>query len=173
MGALSVLVPWPYRLLALAALAVALAGFGWVKGADHVRAEWDAATGKQALQVAGVKQRQANASVQVVTKYVDRIKVVREKGDTIIKEVPTYVTPEADARCVIPRGFVRLHDAAAANKIPDPAGTSDAAASGIALSTAAGTIANNYERCAENSEQLIALQSWIVEMKNVDSEKAP
>ena len=27
------LIPWPYRLLALAALAVALIGFGWVKGA--------------------------------------------------------------------------------------------------------------------------------------------
>ena len=30
------LIPWPYRLLALAALAVALIGFGWVKGAGHV-----------------------------------------------------------------------------------------------------------------------------------------
>lgn len=170
---LTALISWPYRLLAMAALAVALIGFGWVKGAGHVQSEWDSATGKQALQVAVVKQRQAEATVQVVTKYIDRIKVVREKGDIIIKEVPTYVTPEADARCVVPRGFVRLHDAAAANQIPGAAGTSDAAASGIALSTAAGTIANNYERCAENSEQLRGLQSWIVEMKKADGEKAP
>ena len=37
------LIRWPYRLLALAALAVALIGFGWVKGAGHVQARWDAA----------------------------------------------------------------------------------------------------------------------------------
>jgi len=33
------LVPLPYRLPALALLAVALVGFGWVKGAGHVQAE--------------------------------------------------------------------------------------------------------------------------------------
>ena len=41
------LIPWPYRLLALAALAVALIGFGWVKGAGHVQARWDAAVQQQ------------------------------------------------------------------------------------------------------------------------------
>lgn len=34
------LIPWPYRLLALALLAVTLIGFGWVKGAEHVQAQW-------------------------------------------------------------------------------------------------------------------------------------
>ena len=165
MGALSVLIPWPYRLLAMAAFAVALVGFGWAKGAGHVQAEWDVATGKQALQVAVVKQRQAEATVKVVTKYVDRVKVVRETGDTIIKEVPVYVPIEADAACVLHRGFVRLHDAAAAGRIPQSAGGSDAPPAGIALSAVAGTVADNYERCHENAEQLTALQSWIHEMK--------
>lgn len=161
MGALSVLIPWPYRLLAMAALAVALVGFGWVKGAGHVQAEWDVATGKQALQVAVVKQRQAEATVQVVTKYVDRVKVVRETGDTIIKEVPVYVTVEADAACVLHRGFVRLHDAAAAGRLPQAAGAADALPAGIALSAVAGTVADNYQRCHENAEQLKSLQEWI------------
>lgn len=85
-------------------------------------------------------------------------------GETIVKEVPVYVTPEADAACVLHRGFVRLHDAAAANQVPDAPGTTDAAPAGIALSTAAGTITDNYERCHENAEQLTALQLWISEM---------
>ncbi|MEY1660856.1 hypothetical protein [Isoalcanivorax beigongshangi] len=37
------LIPWPYRWLAIAALAVALIGFGWIKGAGHVQAQRDAA----------------------------------------------------------------------------------------------------------------------------------
>ncbi|MFN4063429.1 MAG: hypothetical protein ACK4JA_04480, partial [Parazoarcus communis] len=111
---LTALVPPFWRWLALAALAAALIGFGWTKGVAHVQAKWDAATLRQTLTVAKVRQRQAEATVQVVTEYVDRVRIVREKGAEIIKEVPVYVTVEADAACVLPSGFVRLHDAAAA-----------------------------------------------------------
>ena len=91
------LIPWPYRLLALAALAVALIGFGWVKGAGHVQARWDAAVRQQTLQAAAIRERQAQATVKVVTEYVDRVRIVRQKGDTIVKEVPVYVPVQADA----------------------------------------------------------------------------
>ena len=158
------LIPWPYRLLALVLLAAALIGFGWVKGANHVQAQWDAAIQQQTLQAAAVRERQAQATVEVVTQYVDRVRVVREKGDTIIKEVPVYVPVQADAACTINRGFVRLHDAAAAGDLPEPAGDADAPAAGIALSTVAGTVAANYQTCHENAEQLKALQAWVGEM---------
>ena len=158
-------IPWPYRLLTLAALSVALVGFGWIKGASHVQAQWDAAIQQQALQTAAaIRERQAQATVKVVTQYVDRVRVVREKGDTIIKEVPVYVPVQADAACTINRGFVRLHDAAAAGELPEPARDADAAAAGIALSAVAGTVAANYQTCHENAEQLRALQAWVSEM---------
>jgi len=157
-------IPWPYRLLALAALGLALVGFGWVKGAGHVQAQWDTAVQQQALQVATVGEEQAQATVEVVTQYVDRVRVVREKGDTIIKEVPVYVPVQADAACTINRGFVRLHDAAAAGELPKPARDTDAAAAGIALSAVAGTVATNYQTCRETAEQLRALQTWVREM---------
>ena len=84
------LIPWPYRWLAVVLLAAALIGFGWIKGAGHVQAQWDAAVQQQTLHAA-VRERQAQATVKVVTEYVDRVRVVREKGDTIVKEVPIYV----------------------------------------------------------------------------------
>lgn len=159
------LIPWPYRWLALVLLAAALIGFGWIKGAGHVQAQWDAAAQKQTLQVAAIRERQAQATVKIVTQYVDRIRVVRERGDTIIKEVPVYVPVQADAACTINRGFVRLHDAAAAGDLPEPARDADAAAAGLALSAVAGTVAANYQTCHENAEQLRALQVWVGEMK--------
>lgn len=162
---LAMVVPLPYRLLALALLAVALMGFGYVKGVSHEAAKWEAAKAEAERKAAAIQVRQAEATVKVVTQYVDRVKVVREKGADIIKEVPVYVTHEADAACVLSRGFVRLHDAAAANQIPGPAGSADAAPAGIALSTVAGTVADNYERCRENSAQLEALQDWIRQMR--------
>ena len=164
MGPLS-LVPWPYRLLIVAVLAAALVGVGWVKGASHVQAEWDAEVVKQSLTAARVEKAQAQATAQVVTEYVDRVKIVRQAGETIIKEVPVYVPAQADAACVVPRGFVRLHDAAAQGVVPEPAGNSDAAPAGVALSAVAGTVAENYTACRANAEQLSALQSWILEMK--------
>ncbi|MBF1165512.1 MAG: hypothetical protein HXL68_10765 [Dechloromonas agitata] len=151
----------PYRLLILGIIAAALFGLGWLKGAGHVQDQWDAATSKQALQVATVEKEQAEATVRVVTEYVDRVKVVRQAGETIIKEVPVYVPAQADAACVVPRGFVRLHDAAAAGRLPQAAGAADALPAGIALSAVAGTVADNYERCHENTEQLKSLQEWI------------
>ena len=161
------LIPWPYRLLALAALAVALIGFGWVKGAGHVQARWDAAVQQQTLQATAIRERQALATVKVVTEYVDRVRVVRETGDTIIKEVPVYVPVQTDAACTINRGFVRLHDAAAAGELPEPARDADAAAAGIALSAVAGTVVTNYQICHENAEQLRAMQVWAGEMNGM------
>ena len=154
-------ISWPYRLLALAVLCIALVGFGWLKGAGHVQAQWDAATAVQQQAQVHAQTRQAEATVQVVTQYVDRIQVVREKGDTLIQEVPVYVPVQADAACTVHRGFVSLHDAAAAGELPQPARDADAPAEGLALSAVAATVVTNYQTCHENAEQLKALQDWI------------
>jgi hypothetical protein len=167
------LIPWPYRWMALMALGAALIGFGWIKGAGHVQAKWEADAQEQILQAAAIRERQAQATVKVVTQYVDRVRVVREKGETIIKEVPVYVPAQADAACTINRGFVRLHDAAAAGELPEPARDADAAAEGIALSAVAGTVATNYQTCHENAEQLRALQAWVGQMLAVQQVPAP
>ena len=146
---------------ALAALCIALFGFGWLKGASHVQAKWDAATAKQQQAQAQAQIRQAEATVQVVTQYVDRIQVVREKGDTLIQEIPVYVPVQADAVCTVHRGFVSLHDAAAAGELPTAPGDADAPAEGLALSAVATTVVTNYQTCHENAEQLKTLQDWI------------
>ncbi|HHG5664272.1 TPA: hypothetical protein ACPWRN_005976 [Pseudomonas aeruginosa] len=46
---------------------------------------------------------------RTVTQYVDRIQYVEQAAKTIVKEIPVYVTPEADAICDV-SGFVRLHN---------------------------------------------------------------
>ena len=155
------MIAWPYRLLALAAFGIALFGFGWIKGAGQVQAQWDAATAAQQQAVVQVQTRQAEATVQVVTQYVDRIQIVREKGDTLIQEIPVYVPVQADAACTVHRGFVSVHDAAAAGELPQPARDADAPAEGLALSAVAATVVTNYQTCHENAEQLKALQDWI------------
>lgn len=156
-------IPWPYKLLAAAALAVALVGFGWVKGMYYAHDKFVAATSQQSQQVAAIKQRQAEATVKVVTEYVDRVQVVRERGAEIVKEVPVYVP--FSTTCDLPGGFRLLHDAAARGELPDPAGIADAAP--VAAQDTAATVTDNYQQCRENTEQLTALQAWVVEMAKI------
>ena len=149
-------------------LSGAVFAVGWSKGGTSVQAKWDKERQENELAASQQVQQQAVATVIEVVKYVDRIKVVQGKTETIIKEVPKYVTVQADADCIINNGFVRLHDHAAANTIPDGPRDTDAAPSGIELSTIAEAVAGNYGIAHENAAQLVALQDWIRAMEKVD-----
>ena len=150
------------RAAAILALVVIAAGFAWwattsynvaVQRADQ--AETTAATLRKQLD-------NARSATVTVTQYVDRERVIRLKGDTIIKEVPRYVPVQADAACVVPRGFVRLHDAAAAGTVPNPdTGDADAAPAGVALSAVASTVAANYTDCHVDAARLTSLQQTL------------
>ena len=83
-------IPWPYRLLALAALA-SPDRLRLDQGREPRSVAVGCAVQQQTLQTAAIRERQAQATVKVVTQYVDRVRIVREKGETIIKEVPVYV----------------------------------------------------------------------------------
>lgn len=109
---------------------------------------------------------------KIVIRYVDRVQIVRTVGATIVKEIPRYVTVQADRACVVPLGFVQLHDAAAAGVPPAAPGPGDpdAPAPGIALSTVAETVADNYTDCHATAAQLTALQAHVRMIQGDESE---
>lgn len=162
---------WALRILGPLALLAAVFVWGHATGARSVRDDWNAANAAQAIKLAEAETRAANVTTKIVTEYVDRVRVVREKAKTIVKEVPVYVTPEADAACVVPRGFVRVHDGAARNEVPGPAEGTDDAASGVALSAVAEVTAENYGTYHEVAEQLKALQKWVAEQQAAAKER--
>lgn len=157
---LSSVIPLPYRILFMVLFAAFLVGAGWMKGAAHVQAEWDAETVKQSLTVARVEKVQAEATVKVVTKFVDRVRVVKETGATLTKEVVRYVPSDS---CPLPAGWRVLHDAAARGEPADPAGGLDAPT--VAAQDAAATVIENYSASHANAEQLRALQDWVQEVR--------
>ena len=113
---------------------------------------------------------QAALSEKVVIRYVDRVRVVREVGATITKEIPVYVTAKADAACPIPAGFVRVHDAAAQGvPLGEPAGDPEAPAPGVTLSAVADTVAGNYTACHETGTQLTELQAWLRGLQAIET----
>ncbi|MGV7167014.1 hypothetical protein ACDI35_05100 [Xanthomonas axonopodis pv. cajani] len=148
-------------IILLALIAVLVGGCVWQEQRVST-AQQDRDAALQAKRQAEAERDSAKGSTTVVTKYVDRVQIVRQAGATITREIPIYVTQKADAACTIPAGFVRLHDAATGNPAGPPTGDPDAPAAGITLSAVAGTVADNYTSCHATAEQLSALQDWIV-----------
>jgi hypothetical protein len=103
------------------------------------------------------------ASIQLVTR-------------TNLEKVPVYVTKQADGRCTLSVGFVRMHDANAAgvpaDSVPLAAGQSYDDASGVALSTLTDVLVWNYGAANSTRRNLIDLQDWIRHQQAV-SEKPP
>jgi hypothetical protein len=139
----------------------------YLSGGISNEASWREKVAEMELAVAKKEAESSEATTKVVTKYVETVKIVKEKGDVIIKEVPKYITKESDAKCVIPNAFVVLHDSASKNEIPDTARLADERASATKLSTVTETVVGNYSICHQNAEQLKALQTWIKEQEKV------
>ena len=102
----------------------------------------------------GVKQ--AEASDKIITKYVDRVKIVKQN---VIKEVKVYV--KDDANIMLSPNFRLFHDSSANNEIPSRTSNPDGKA--VTVEDLANTIAGNYGICYENSATLISLQDWVRE----------
>lgn len=128
---------------------------GW-----QLRATWSLRARAEAQAAdARLMEKAVQVSADVGAKVEARAVEIRERTRTIVKEVPVYVTAEADRHCDVPVGFVRLHDAAAAGVPPTPAESPDAP-SGVALSAVAATVAENYGTCHELRSQVLGWQDW-------------
>ena len=150
------------RAVVIVALLAIVAGLAWWATASYNAAVRRADQAETSAANLRMQLDNAKAATVTVTQYVDRERVIRLKGDTIIKEVPRYVPVQADAACVVPRGFVRLHDAAAAGTVPNPdTGDADAAPADVALSTVASTVAANYTDCHVDAARLTSLQQTL------------
>jgi hypothetical protein len=150
----------PIQLLSFVVLLVSV----FLCGGLSNEASWQLKVAKTNAEIAELKAKSEKVSTKVVTKYIDRIQVVKEKGNEIVK----YVNKESDAKCELPNSFVMLHDAAAKNEFPDATRASDAGASEIKLSGATTTIIQNYGTCWEIREQLKSLQEWVTEQKKLN-----
>jgi hypothetical protein len=130
-------------------------------GGYGVEMSWRAKVEAMKQEIAKKEEESKEATTKVVTKYVDRVKIVKETSDVQIKSIPQLISKSSDDRCVVPTGFGVLHDAAAKNEVPDTTRTTNEAPSGVKLSEVAETVVGNYGICTENAEQLKSLQEWI------------
>ena len=132
-----------------------------MQGGINVQKDWEAKVAAMQVEMAKREAEAANATIKTVTEYVDKVTVIKEKGDEIIKEVPIYITKESDDKCVIPNSFVMLHDSASKGEVPDSTRPVDETASSTKLSTVGETVFANYTTYYQVAQQLRSLQDWV------------
>jgi len=144
---------------------VLLIGSVYLYGGYGTEMKWRAEAAKLKADMDRKVALSEKNSKQIVTKYITQTKVIKEKGDAI-KKLSEHVK-EADAKCVVPKSFVMLHDSAAKNEVPDTSKGVDGTASGTSLSAVGETVTINYNNYHQLSERLKALQDWVAQQEKI------
>lgn len=152
-------IPLPYKILAGVGLLIAVFFVGYTKGSSKAEAELARYAARAEKQIADLERKNSEISSTVVTKYVDRVNVVKEKEYVYLERAKTNV-PDTT---VLSNGWVHVHDASATLSDADSARASDASPSGVAANQALSTVVSNYAACQANAEQLKSLQRWITD----------
>ncbi|BBE09625.1 Uncharacterized protein MCB1EB_1464 [Mycoavidus cysteinexigens] len=164
----------PSRLLCVAATAfsfgVGCAGFLYYN--PRIQKERSALVHYKAqltMAQAQLIEAQTKVIIQTEIQYRDRIKIVKEKGDTIIKEVPIYVNQADTDHFGVNVGFVRHHNAAFANESAGPAAHFDREPAGISLAEIAEVNAFNANVCWQWREQALRLRAFYRQLQHIHS----
>lgn len=160
---------WAYVVAAILALGAAGAA-GWsIRDYDyqkHLKA--DARAALEASEAArNTEARNEETSTQVGRQVEETKERVRVVTNTILKEVPVYVSQESNDRCVVPDGAVRLLDAAASGNPPVPYGPGESAdaPSRHELSGVVSNVVGNYGYTHELEAQVRGWQDWYEQVK--------
>ncbi len=159
----------PIRTAIVIALLGVLAFFGWrihaygearyAAGQANVQAKWDKDNARQQKELERLRTAAAKVTVRTEIQYIDRVKVIKEKGDAIVREIPVFV-PAGSGQ--LGGGFRLLHDAAAnGGPVPDAAGIAHAAP--VPAQDVAATVLVNYPSAHKTAARLTALQDWVYE----------
>jgi len=138
-----------------------LAGGLFLEGSVYTAAYIEPQLEQARAEVTAINKQAKVITKEVEIRYVERTKVIKEKGDEVIK----YITINNDRDCSIHNSTVELWNSAAENRLPDPTRRSDESPSGIALSEADKVIIDNYNQYNLVAEQLRSLQDWVREQQ--------
>ena len=163
------LIPLPYKIIAVVFIVGGAFAAGYQKGTAQGEVMIQQAANEAEQLKIELEKEQQNIKERVVTEYVDKIKVVTQK-ETIYREAAEKSVP---GKFNLTNGWVYLHDTSVKGEELNPEMTTDDTDSVIKDNQALGTVLANYSICLQNAQQLVSLQSWILETKAaVDKQNA-
>jgi hypothetical protein len=122
-------------------------------------------------EIAELKLKSSEKTNEVVTKYIDRIKVIEKEKLVYVSKTNEILNDQIINAYPVPNGVIRLLDDTVQGRIPEPPRSSDEEPSAIKINTVTESVIDNYLTCKANAEQLIALQNWIKEQQKLFNSK--
>ena len=116
---------------------------------------------KKNQEIAKINESAKDITVQTEIKYVYRDKIIKEKGDEIIK----YVNTKNDSDCNLHNSTIELLNSAAKNNLPDPTRATNETSAGVNLSTVETVVIENYNKYHSIKNELALLQEWVTEQQ--------
>lgn len=154
-----------YTVAGFLAWSVILGGAAFYKGSDYQKTKQQAVQGSHIEKVLDQRVKNEEKSNDSVKTVIKEVEVVKWKTKEVIKNVPVYITKKSDDSCIIPNGFVSLHDSSASgegltNDPTTPVLLYDSP-SEIKLSEVGETVAENYGTYHEEMKRFTGLQNWV------------
>jgi hypothetical protein len=153
----------PIQILGIAAISAGV----FFEGAISNEEKWIAKVREEEAKVAAVEVKSAEENTKIITKYVERVHIVRETTDAIIKEIPIYITKDDDRKCELSNAAIVLHNSASQNNLPPSPSSITPGPSDVKASELLTTVTENYGTCYEIREQLKAWQDWYKTQKKI------
>ncbi len=116
------------------------------------------------------QERESDELLGVLHKQLATSEARKNKKQIIIKEVTTYVTAQSDAKCIIPSGFVYVHNSTLAGEdavVPESRPENADAPTTIKLSEVSAVVGANNAECVARGEVIKAWQDWYPKQKKI------
>lgn len=162
---------WVWPLVAAAVLIGIVFAYGRHErnaGRAEIKYEWDQAVERGKAEIARLELAASTVSVVTEVKYVDRVKIIKEKADVIERVREVFVPTDSG---MLSGGFRLYYDAAVTNTVPNPASIADAAP--ISVTDVADTSAANFEKCHIAYETVEKFQLWANEQCKLNTNGCP
>ena len=157
---MSIKIPW--QVWACTGVLVIISGacyLSYRKGKDVVKKEWNESIKRGEKVVEGLKQKQEVISAVTHVRFVDKVKVIHEKSEVRIKQIPVFVDKQPD----LSGGFRLFYDSAVLNTIPDASGIPNAEP--VPAETLAANAEENYRTCHAAIANLVELRQWVLDQR--------
>ena len=141
-------------------VSILVLAFGiFMEGALLDNGSWKLKVADAEKQVLAAKAESADTNTKLV-EALSKNELLRKDRENETKQIVKNEVSKYDNQCILSNAFVRVHDSASQDRVPDSTGQSDGSPSDVKASEVLNTVTDNYGTCYNIRDKLIKWQEW-------------
>lgn len=145
----------PVQIVSIIALVIGIYFEGAISNQNH----WELKVAEAEKHVLELQVQSSEANTKLAEQIAENEKLRKDKKYAT-QTIVTQVVSKYDSNCTLSNAFVRVHNSASQDKVPDSTAVTDGNASNVKPSELLNTIVDNYETCYAIRDKLIKWQEW-------------